>query len=117
MIVLLLVAGQAFKIQPRIFNGIPSDRGQHPYYVFLEIDPENSNKQECGGTLVGNQFVVKTAHCVERLREYIRMHFGVHETPNTVELGRKIVIATHSFGLFTTIDGRRCCRHQAQRTN
>lgn len=88
-----LSASQAFKIQSRIFNGIPSNRAQHPFYVFLEIDAANSNKQECGGTLVGNQFVITAAHCVDRLRDNIRLHFGVYETKNTMELGRIIMTA------------------------
>lgn len=91
--IFLLSTSQAFKIQPRIFNGIPSDRGQHPFYVFLEIDHDNSNKQECGGTLVGNQFVITAAHCVDGLKDNVRMHFGVHETQNIVEVGRQILTA------------------------
>lgn len=76
-----------------IFNGIPSDRGQHPFYVFVEVDRNNSNKQECGGTLIGNEFVITAAHCVDRLIDNVRLHFGVHQTKNTEEEGHEIVIA------------------------
>lgn len=74
-----------------IFNGMHSDRGQHPFYVYVEVDRNNSNKQECGGTLIGNQFVITAAHCVDRLIDNVRLHFGVHQTKNIEEEGREIV--------------------------
>lgn len=87
---------QTYKIQPRIFNGLPADQGQFPFFVFLEIDPNNHNKQACGGTLVGDRHVVTAAHCVDKLVENIRLHFGVYETRNKVEDGRKIVTVSRA---------------------
>lgn len=89
--IFLFGISDAFRIQPRIYNGMPSDRGQHPFYVLLEIDRDNSNKQECGGTLIGDRFVVTAAHCVQRIQENIRLSFGVYETMNMTEEGRKTV--------------------------
>lgn len=80
-----------FSFSEAIFNGMHSDRGQHPFYVLVEVDRNNSNKQECGGTLIGNQFVITAAHCVDSLIDNVRLHFGLHQTKNVEEEGREIV--------------------------
>lgn len=67
------------------------DRGQFPFYVLLEIDQNNNNKQECGGSLVGDRFVITAAHCVQFIQENIRLSFGVYETMNLSEEGRQTV--------------------------
>lgn len=87
----LILAICLFGFGETIFNGMPSDRGEHPFYVFLEIDRNNSNKQGCGGVLAGNAFVITAAHCVDQLIDNVRLHFGVHQTKKTEENGREIV--------------------------
>lgn len=77
-----------------IYNGIVSEHGDHPYYVYLEIDQGNANKQECGGTLISNRHIVTAAHCVDNVTESIQLHFGIHETRDLSEEGRQLSIAS-----------------------
>lgn len=96
LLICLLGVSSAFKIESRIYNGMPSNIGQHPFFVFLEIDQNSSRKQECGGTLINNRFVATAAHCVYQVQENIRMSFGMYETTNVMEEGRKVMTASRN---------------------
>lgn len=51
---ILLLAGisQAFKIQPRIINGVIADVNLYPFFVFIE-----DGEKACGGSLLNEKYV------------------------------------------------------------
>jgi secreted trypsin-like serine protease len=51
--------------QPRIIGGVDANKEDNPFQVALLMKEEsnNFNAQFCGGTLIGQNFVVTAAHC------------------------------------------------------
>lgn len=91
IVVALIATSKAFrehqlKIEPRIVEGHNAERGQFPYYVYLEIiAPEGS---VCGGSLISNQWILTAAHCLEDVTR-VHVHLGSLRAWNTMEIGRK----------------------------
>lgn len=82
--------GATHKIQPRISNGIQSERGQFPFYVYLE-DGTMQNTIGCGGTLISDRWILSAAHCFVKIKRKIRGHFGLWKVMDIYESNRKIV--------------------------
>merc|ERR1719228_1789151 len=49
----------------RIVGGIPTNPGELPWQIALLFNGEQLWNQGCGGTLVGDKYVVTAAHCTE----------------------------------------------------
>ncbi len=61
------VVGQ---IQPRIVGGQPASQGEYPFMAALLYSAVSnpSQAQFCGASLIGSQWIMTAAHCVEGLR-------------------------------------------------
>jgi len=69
----------AYQIKPRIVNGEAAQKGQFPYYAFLQIYKVDSiNAVFCGGTLITPEFVLTAAHCLSKASKVL-VHLGITE--------------------------------------
>lgn len=91
LIVLSIAITSAIKIHPRIFNGLVSERNQFPFYVFLQNEVKLNKFKSCGACLISVKFVLTAAHCIDGASNVI-LHFGMHETHNLSESGRKQLV-------------------------
>ncbi|EDW72958.1 uncharacterized protein Dwil_GK16898 [Drosophila willistoni] len=79
---------QSNKIQGRITNGYPAYEGKVPYIVGLSFIKDGVNTW-CGGSIIGNTWVLTAAHCVNE-REAVTIYFGAsfrHEAQYTHWVG------------------------------
>lgn len=81
-------AGSAFKLQPRIFKGISSTRGQFPYYAYLSIDTENG-LHDCGGTILNERFILTAAHCIHNA-QFVDAFLGTWKIADASEQHRQM---------------------------
>lgn len=82
--------GTCFEIQPRIINGDTSERGQFPFYAYLQCF--NLEKRTvCGGTLLNERFVLTAAHCMINKTKIV-VHLGSLQR-NEREEGRQMICA------------------------
>lgn len=89
--VILLCAGSyANKIQPRIINGVDSQRGQFPYYAYLELFRSSKSGSACGAAILNENWLLTAAHCIEPNIVYIRVHLGLWQRRNVAEKSRLI---------------------------
>lgn len=50
---------------PRIVGGVPAELGEFPWLAMIFYS--NSEKHECGGVLISEQFLLTAAHCLTGL--------------------------------------------------
>ena len=72
----------AFKIKPRIVNGQTAPERKFPYYVFLFVTTDNRPPNQCGGTLLNNEFVLTAAQCLEYVK-YVQVNMGTTNFKDT----------------------------------
>lgn len=84
---------ECIQLQPRIVNGHSSERGQFPFYAFLDIKFRFQPKKVfiCGGSLVSNQWILTAAHCIYNATK-IAVHLGPLEQ-DEYEEGRHVFFA------------------------
>lgn len=91
-VALFIGVSRAFELQPRIFRGKDSLRGQFPYYVLLEEVVADVNKSLCGASLIDERWVLTAAHCIYN-RNRLYLHFGSLSIKNESENGRVMMAA------------------------
>lgn len=64
VISLFLFLAQGSSFTQRIFSGSIAPAGRFPYQAYISIIINTTHKQECGGSLLNNEWVLTAAHCV-----------------------------------------------------
>lgn len=84
-----------FQIQPRIVNGSPSERGQFPFYVHIDITKRfrSDYVSVCGGTLLNRKFVMTAGHCLFDT-EKAALYMGALRI-NEAEIDRQYIFVKH----------------------
>lgn len=50
----------------RIINGTPSEIDKFPFSVSLQVLSESTFTHFCGGTLIGNDWILTASHCLDK---------------------------------------------------
>ena len=60
----------------RIYGGKEPDVGQYPWVALLGYSVKGNNKLEwrCGGSLIGDRYILTAAHCVTGLPENYKLY-------------------------------------------
>ena len=68
----------------RIYGGKEPDVGQYPWVALLGYSVDGNDKLEwrCGGSLIGDRYILTAAHCVTGLPEDYKLYvtYLFHET-------------------------------------
>nr|CAD7431128.1 unnamed protein product [Timema monikensis] len=64
-------------LNPRIVGGQEAPRHSFPYQVALFL-PVAGGTSFCGGSIIGNQWVLTAAHCVDNLVDRVEVILGAH---------------------------------------
>lgn len=84
--IFLLSAGSyAFKIQPRIANGVLAKLGQFPYFAYIQTFSHNEEPDDCGAAILNENWVITAAHCIEPDGDYLRVVLGLWKINATEE--------------------------------
>lgn len=81
----------AYQIKPRIVNGDTAQKGQFPYYAYLQIYEVGSTYPViCGGTLISSDFVLTAAHCLTKASKVL-VHLGITELYSNDGIGMDVI--------------------------
>lgn len=96
LVLFFVCNSNAYKIEPRIYNGLTSKRGQFPFYAFLGISNKGKPLSWCGGSLITKEYVLTAAHCVAGMgvdkSDLIGIHLGSLKADDVNENGRIVDI-------------------------
>lgn len=63
----------------RIKNGYYAAEGQFPYQVYLLLLNTSGDYNECGGSIIGNEWVLTAAHCTRNLKSVTVKYGTIHK--------------------------------------
>lgn len=85
------ISKQEPQIESRIVNGKNADRGQFPFYAFLELHYAD-RATICGGSLISDKWVLTAAHCVATAPLALTISLGSLRSYDYEEYGRENIV-------------------------
>lgn len=82
-----------------IVGGLPTERGQFPFFTFLALISNETMAKGCGGSLIHPHWVLTAAHCFDSDPKQVILYFGFEHFYNLSEYGRmqRIAYPEHFF--------------------
>lgn len=94
------IIAQTHKITPRIVDGQSANRGQFPYYVYVETFDDTTIGAGCGGALISPDFVLTAAHCLKQATDHVIVHLGVAQIHTTQQGMDKMTVEPNRFHMY-----------------
>lgn len=64
ILITLVYSRNTYSRVKRIINGFPSEINEFPYSVSLQVLSDSKYKHFCGGTIIGNGWILTASHCL-----------------------------------------------------
>lgn len=86
ILITLVYSRNTYSRVKRIINGFPSEINEFPYSVSLQVLSDSKFKHFCGGTLIGNGWILTASHCLFKESFYdISVVIGGNDLTNSTE--------------------------------